>query len=337
MTTDNVTDTAVDVIWATDEAADSVVNYGTTTSLGSTASLADLVTSHSVGLSGLAANTTYYFEVVSTDGSGNAATDNNSGLYYTFTTMEAPTQATTAIVDSISYAREGGKNADKHLLVTIAIVDELANPVAGAAVSIELSVDGSLDAAGTGTTGSNGTVTFSRKNAANGCYTTEVTGVTATGLTWNRLTPSNSEGGCASSALLSLTAVTAEDPILSGQNSYGDYGLLYDPYETQYVSETISPFTSLEEITISDLDSSNSLEILPESDTSSFTLEPATTESDNLGDVDLLLLLADSQHDDSTSSYSSLIESLAPEELEELLIGLETLDTVGPIDELQEV
>lgn len=95
-------------------------------------------------------------------------------------------------VSSITYATEGGKSNDKHLLITIALEDDLGNPVGGASVTIELSRDGSLDAGGTGTTGAGGTLTFSRKNARSGTYTTEVMNVSAAGLTWDGATPANS-------------------------------------------------------------------------------------------------------------------------------------------------
>ena len=102
-----------------------------------------------------------------------------------------PAQATTVSVSSITYAAEGGRNNDKHLLITVALVDDLGNPVSGASVSIDLSRDGSPVGSGTSTTGSDGTVTFSLKNARPGCYTTTITNVTASGLTWDGVTPAN--------------------------------------------------------------------------------------------------------------------------------------------------
>ena len=102
-----------------------------------------------------------------------------------------PATATTVSVDSITYATEGGKNGDKHLLITVALLDDLGNPVSGASVSIDLFRDGSLVGRGTGTTGTASTVTFTLKNAKSGCYTTTVTDVTATGLTWDGATPAN--------------------------------------------------------------------------------------------------------------------------------------------------
>lgn len=85
--TANITSTSATVNWTTDEPSNSVVNYGTTTALGSTISDVAMVTSHSLNLTGLAKNTTYYYEVQATDASGNTAVDNNGGLYYTFVTL----------------------------------------------------------------------------------------------------------------------------------------------------------------------------------------------------------------------------------------------------------
>ncbi|MDK1080170.1 MAG: S8 family serine peptidase [Anaerolineae bacterium] len=102
-----------------------------------------------------------------------------------------PAGAAVASVDSISYSTGGGKNSDKHLSITIALVDDTGNLVVGASVSIDLSRDGSFIASGTGTTGTDGTVTFTLNNAAAGCYSTTVTDVTAAGLTWDGATPIN--------------------------------------------------------------------------------------------------------------------------------------------------
>ncbi|NQT84664.1 proprotein convertase P, partial [bacterium] len=94
-------------------------------------------------------------------------------------------------VSSIEYATTGGKNQDRHLEVTISLLDDLGGPVAGASVSAELYRDGGLDTSWTGSTGADGTVTFPRNNAPSGAYTTEVTAVLAAGLSWDGLTPTN--------------------------------------------------------------------------------------------------------------------------------------------------
>ncbi len=74
------------VTWNTSEAADSLVQYGQGPILDHTAYNAELVTSHSITLSQLLANHVYYFQVVSRDSAGNAATDDNGGALYSFTT-----------------------------------------------------------------------------------------------------------------------------------------------------------------------------------------------------------------------------------------------------------
>ena len=100
-----------------------------------------------------------------------------------------PDEPTSVSVYGITYATEGGKNKDKHLLITVALLDDLGDPVGGASVSIDLFRDASFVASGTATTGTDGTVTFTSKNANSGCYTTTVTGVTAAGLNWDEDTP----------------------------------------------------------------------------------------------------------------------------------------------------
>ncbi len=119
-----------------------------------------------------------------TDSGGKTGSDSIS-----ITVGTPPEEATTVSVTSITYATEGGRKQNKHLLITVALEDDLGSPVAGASVSIDLLRNGSLDAQGTGTTGADGTVTFSRKNAPSGHYTTTVTNVSAEGLTWDEIQP----------------------------------------------------------------------------------------------------------------------------------------------------
>jgi len=105
----------------------------------------------------------------------------------------SPTTATTVSVSSITYDGEGGKNKDKHLLITIALIDDLQNPVSGASVTIELYRDGGFVDSATGTTGSTGNVSFSLKNAASGCYTTDITSISSN-LNWDGISPGNNFG-----------------------------------------------------------------------------------------------------------------------------------------------
>ncbi|MFL6214632.1 MAG: fibronectin type III domain-containing protein [Blastocatellia bacterium] len=70
----NVTSAGATLNWATDEASDTQVDYGTTASYGSSTALnSTRATTHSATLSGLVANTTYHFRVRSRDAAGNLA------------------------------------------------------------------------------------------------------------------------------------------------------------------------------------------------------------------------------------------------------------------------
>ncbi len=70
--TASVTTSSSQVVWTTNVAADSSVDYGTTTSYGNSTPVdSTMVTSHQMTLSGLAAGTTYYYQVNSTDSKGN--------------------------------------------------------------------------------------------------------------------------------------------------------------------------------------------------------------------------------------------------------------------------
>ena len=104
----------------------------------------------------------------------------------------ASEEPTISSVSSITYSTHGGKDNSKHLSITITIINDFADPVSGASVSIDLFRDGNSVGTGTATTATDGTVTFSLKNASAGNYTTTISNVTAAGLTWDGITPPNS-------------------------------------------------------------------------------------------------------------------------------------------------
>ena len=122
-----------------------------------------------------------------TDSGGKTGSDSIS-----ITVGTPPPEAITVRVTTITYLPVGGKTGDKHLNVTLALKDDLGNAVAGASVSIDLFRNGTTPASITGTTGTNGKVILSRKNAKSGKYSTTVTAVTASGLAWDGVTPANS-------------------------------------------------------------------------------------------------------------------------------------------------
>ncbi len=89
--TTNVGPFGATVTFNTDEPANGTVRYGLScASLGGSSGEFGLRTAHSVALSGLQKNTAYYYVVDAVDEAGNAATDNNGGACYTFTTTDLP-------------------------------------------------------------------------------------------------------------------------------------------------------------------------------------------------------------------------------------------------------
>ena len=120
-----------------------------------------------------------------TDSGGRTGSDSIS------ITVGSPSEPTKVSVSGFTYATTGGRDGKKHLSVTVALVDDLGDPVAGASVSILLEHDLDSSWTFTGTTGSDGTVTFSLPNAPSGCYTTVVTDVTAGELIWDDGDPAN--------------------------------------------------------------------------------------------------------------------------------------------------
>lgn len=96
-----------------------------------------------------------------------------------------PVPGETVSVTDITYTRYGGKTSDRHLSDKLTLKDNNNNPVGGASVSITLTNTTTVQSwTGTGTTGSDGIVVFSLKNAPQGCYATEVNSVTAGSLQW---------------------------------------------------------------------------------------------------------------------------------------------------------
>jgi inosine-uridine nucleoside N-ribohydrolase len=93
----SVTSSGATVGWATDEPSDSQVEFGLTSSYGSSSTLGpSLVVSHSVTLSGLASGTTYHYRVKSRDAAANLATSSD----FTFTTSSGNAGPVPVIVDT---------------------------------------------------------------------------------------------------------------------------------------------------------------------------------------------------------------------------------------------
>jgi hypothetical protein len=98
-----ITTNSATITWATDEKADSQVEYGLTSTLGTFSTLnATQTTAHQIGLSGLEPGKTYYFRVISRDGSGNLA---SSGPLTFVTTADAPPPPSNLTILSLSPTR----------------------------------------------------------------------------------------------------------------------------------------------------------------------------------------------------------------------------------------
>jgi subtilisin family serine protease len=97
-----------------------------------------------------------------------------------FSLEPEPATDPTVKAKDIVWNTEGGRSGTAHLLVTVVVTDNLENLVSGAVVSLTLS--GPTNQSGTGTTGSDGTVTFKYPNAPSGTYTATVTNIEASGL-----------------------------------------------------------------------------------------------------------------------------------------------------------
>lgn len=91
-----ISSTGATITWTTNEASDSIVEYGLTTAYGQSASATSLVTAHSVSLGSLSASTLYHYRVKSKDASNNQATSGD----YTFTTSASGGGSTEYILDN---------------------------------------------------------------------------------------------------------------------------------------------------------------------------------------------------------------------------------------------
>jgi len=154
---DASTDTAT-ITWTTDEDSDSTVRYSTDKTSFEEVSDTSQVTTHTVELTGLSANTIYYYEVLSSDAVGNTANDNNNGAYYNFTTLEENSDL--IHINDIQVTpstRTAGKNTFVSGKAVVTILDDSGNPVEGAKVSGDWS--GSVDDPDSAVTNSDGAVT----------------------------------------------------------------------------------------------------------------------------------------------------------------------------------
>ena len=111
----SVTTVSCQVVWTTNVPADSSVDYGTTAAYGTSTPVdSGMVTSHQMTLSGLAAGTTYYYQVNSIDSKGNNGHGGNKFNTNGFSLSGTinPTAAGSGATVSLSGGASGSATAD---------------------------------------------------------------------------------------------------------------------------------------------------------------------------------------------------------------------------------
>jgi beta-lactamase superfamily II metal-dependent hydrolase len=106
------------ITWTTDEPASSVVEYGLTTSYGSSTTGASGVTSHTVSLSGLSANSVYHYRVISADAAGNTATSTDHSFQTggTFSYVPSGTAILVGTLSTGTYSNLATNNASYYVV-----------------------------------------------------------------------------------------------------------------------------------------------------------------------------------------------------------------------------
>ena len=127
----SVSTTAVSatIAWTTSVAANSQVNYGTTTAYGSTASDANMLTNHSLTLNSLTCGTTYHYQITSVVGTGDTSTTTDA----TFTTASCPTisgvsVSTTAVSAALSWTTSVAANSQVNYGTTATYGSAVTDP-----------------------------------------------------------------------------------------------------------------------------------------------------------------------------------------------------------------
>lgn len=122
VTSSGITETEATITWSTDEPANSQVNFGTTTSYGTSAGSGSYVTSHSVTLSGLTAGTDYFYQVVSVDESGNTSVDET----YSFTTSAPAADLPDILITEVFYDTPGNESKEEWVEIYNTTSQEIA-------------------------------------------------------------------------------------------------------------------------------------------------------------------------------------------------------------------
>jgi subtilisin len=133
-------------------------------------------------------NGSHTLAVVATDTKGQTA---GHSIAVTVSNATAPSEGDTASVASVTYKTAGGYRNDLDLYITVQVEDDLGNPVAGASFTSAIYLNGRIYGALSGRTDAGGSGVLRITRAPAGTYRTRITALTATGLTWDGVTPEN--------------------------------------------------------------------------------------------------------------------------------------------------
>jgi subtilase family serine protease len=116
----------------------------------------------------------------------------NAMLSHTTTATLIVAAAPSAVYVTEPSGTNGYSLSGRNLGIQVVLEDDFGSPVAGATVSISTSLNGAFYASGSASTDSTGKAVFTVRNAPSGSYSTTVTSLTGTTLTWDGKTPANS-------------------------------------------------------------------------------------------------------------------------------------------------
>jgi len=120
------------ITWTTDEVSNSVVQYSIQPSRAYNLSkpIDTMVTDHDATITGLTPNTSYYFQVKSTDPLNNEGTSDNGGAGYSFTTVGGPTitNVTASEVSDVGATIFWNTDTDSDSYVVYGTNSSLSNP-----------------------------------------------------------------------------------------------------------------------------------------------------------------------------------------------------------------
>lgn len=101
ITISDISDSSVKISWTTDKVSTSVIDYGTTSDYGQNKSDSTLVTSHSVTVSSLSANSSYHYRITSIDDHSNTTQTADN----TFSSAVAGSGSTTTVTSVVVVTR----------------------------------------------------------------------------------------------------------------------------------------------------------------------------------------------------------------------------------------